>query len=279
MNPHERELLGEFLRTRRARLSPAQAGLPAGRRRRTPGLRREEIAQLAGVSVTWYTWIEQGRDIHFSAEVLESLARVLHLPAPEKTYLFALAGMRPQDNLEPPDAPSLPTLAHIVDHQGHYPAYIMGRYWHLLAWNSAAAHLFGDFADMPETERNMLWYTFARPETRARIVDWAERARRLIAEFRADCSAYLNDPALDDFLDRLASASPEFADWWAAQDVLARDGGRREFEHPIVGRLCLEQTTFRLSNHADIKLVIHVPLSESETDAKLLHLYRSEANA
>ena len=279
MNPHERALLGEFLRTRRARLTPSQAGLPAGRRRRTPGLRREEIAQLAGVSVTWYTWIEQGRDIHFSAEVLESLARVLHLPAPEKNYLFALAGMRLPHDLEPPDAPSLPRLAHIVDHQGYYPAYIMGRYWHLLAWNAAAAHLFGDFAAMPEAERNMLWYTFARPETRALVVDWAERARRLIAEFRADCSAYLNDPALGDFLGRLSSASPEFADWWSAQDVQSRDGGRREFEHPIVGRLCLEQTTFRLSNHADIKLVIHVPLPESETEAKLLHLYRSQPNA
>jgi transcriptional regulator with XRE-family HTH domain len=269
MNLHERELLGEFLRTRRARLTPAQAGLPIGKRRRTPGLRREEIAQLAGVSVTWYTWIEQGRDIHFSVEVLESLARVLHLPPPEKAYLFALAGMRPQDDLQAPDTPSLPTLAHIVEHQGHYPAYVMGRYWHLLAWNRAAIHLFGDFAAMPDAERNMLWYTFARPETRGLVVDWAERARRLIAEFRADCSSYLNDPALDDFLTQLAAASPEFGAWWSAQDVQARDGGRREFEHPTVGRLCLEQTTFRLSNHPDIKLVIHVPLPESETDGKL----------
>jgi transcriptional regulator with XRE-family HTH domain len=240
-------------------------------------LRREEIAQLAGVSVTWYTWIEQGRDIHFSVEVLESLARVLCLPAPEKNYLFALAGMRPTHDVEPPDTPSLSTLAHIVEHQGHYPAYIMGRYWHLLAWNWAAAKLFGDFADLPESERNMLWYTFARPETRTLVVDWAERARRLLAEFRADCSAYLNDPALDDFLTQLSAASPEFADWWAAQDVQARDGGRREFEHPTVGRLCLEQTTFRLSNHTDIKLVIHVPLPESDTDAKLKTLSQNQS--
>ena len=193
--------------------------------------------------------------------------------------LFALAGVRPLDNPESHEAPSLPTLAHIVEHQGHYPAYIMGRYWHLLAWNVAAARLFGNFAALPEGERNMLWYVFARPETRALVVDWAERARRLLAEFRADCSAYLNDPALNDFLNRLSAASPEFADWWTAQDVQARDGGRREFAHPVVGRLCLEQTTFRLSNHADIKLVIHVPLPESDTETKLLRLYRSESNA
>jgi transcriptional regulator with XRE-family HTH domain len=268
MNPHERQRLGEFLRTRRARITPAQAGLPAGKRRRTPGLRREELAQLAGVSLTWYTWIEQGRDIHFSVEVLESLARVLQLPPPEKAYLFALAGMRPHIE-PPPDTAPLSALAHIVEHQGYYPAYVMGRYWHLLAWNRAAKMLFGDFDAMPESERNMLWYTFARYETRPLVVDWAERARRLLAEFRADCSLYLNDPALNEFVNRLAAASPEFAEWWSVQDVQARDGGRREFEHPVVGRLCLEQTTFRLSSHPDVKLVIHVPLPESDTDAKL----------
>lgn len=273
MDQHERELLGEFLRTRRAKLTPVQAGLPAGKRRRTPGLRREELAQLAGVSVTWYTWIEQGRDIHFSVEVLESLARVLRLPPPEKDYLFALAGMRPPHE-PPPEAFPLSTLAHIVEHQGHYPAYVMGRYWGLLAWNKSASSLFGDFAALPDAERNMLWYVFARAETRALVVDWAERARRLLAEFRADCSAYMNDPALHDFLNRLSASSPEFADWWAAQDVHARDGGRREFAHPVVGRLCLEQTTFRLSSQPDIKLVIHLPLPESDTDAKLKNLCR-----
>jgi transcriptional regulator with XRE-family HTH domain len=279
MDQHERQLLGEFLRTRRARLSPQQVGLPVGKRRRTPGLRREELAMLAGLSLTWYTWIEQARDIHFSAEVLDSLARALRLPPPEKAYLFGLAGIRLTPNTPHPESIPLVSLQQILDHQRHYPAYIMGRYWQMLAWNEAAAHLFGDFAALPETERNMLWYTFARPETRQLVVDWAERARRLLAEFRADCSTYLNDAVLTDFLGRLSSASPEFAAWWAGHDVQTRDGGRREFSHPSAGKLCLEQTTFRLSSQPDLKLVIHVPLPELDTEAKLQQLCRSSDHA
>ena len=120
---------------------------------------------LAGVSLTWYTWIEQGRDIHFSSDVLNSLARTLRLPQTEKAYLFGLAGIRLTPDTQPIDSVSLASLQQILDHQGHYPAYIMGRYWQMLAWNQAAACLFGHFEDLPEAERNMVWYTFARPET------------------------------------------------------------------------------------------------------------------
>ena len=268
MTDTNRKLLGEFLKSRRERITPEDIGLPRGRRRRTPGLRREELAQIAGVSVAWYTWIEQGREINFSAEVLASLARVLHLSAQEQQYLFALAGKSMDSSQGVPASAIPPKLQHILDHQGHYPAYIMGRFWEILAWNTAAIHLLGDFGQMPPAERNVLGYVFLHPYSRQLIANWEDRAQRLIAEFRADCSAVLGDPWLASYLDDLSSACPEFDHWWTRQDVLARDGGRREFNHPGVGRLVLEQTTFRLSNAPEIKLVLHIP-SDKESALKL----------
>jgi hypothetical protein len=220
------------------------------------------------VSVAWYTWIEQGREINFSAEVLESLARVLHLSPQEQSYLFALAGKSPEPFSHAPAAAIPSKLQHILDHQGNYPAYIMGRFWDILAWNSAATDLLGDFAQMPPQERNVLGYVFLRPESRQLIANWEDRAQRLIAEFRADCSALLTDPWLVSYLDQLCAGSPEFDQWWTRQDVLARDGGRREFNHPQMGYVVLEQTTFRLSNAPEIKLVLHIPGDENSA-AKL----------
>jgi len=275
MDQQERKLLGEFLKTRRERLSPEQFGLPAGQRRRTPGLRREEVAQLAGVSVTWYTWIEQGRDIGFSAEVLESLARVFQLLPHEKEHLFTLAGKQSGQPQIADDGGITPSLQQILDHQQHYPAYLMDRYWNIPAWNQTACTLFGDFAKMPKFERNMVWYTLVRPETRQLVINWEQRAQRLIAEFRADCSKYLTDPWLKEFLNRLNEQCPEFDQWWSQYDILTREGGRRDFDHPEVGRLALEQTTLRLGHRPDIKLVIHVPLPEFETEDKLCRLLQT----
>jgi transcriptional regulator with XRE-family HTH domain len=275
MDKQERKLLGEFLKTRRERLSPEQFGLPAGQRRRTPGLRREEVAQLAGVSVTWYTWIEQGRDIGFSAEVLESLARVFQLLPHEREHLFALAGKQPGRAQIADNGGTTPSLQQILNHQRHYPAYLMDRYWNIPAWNQVARALFGDFGTMPKPERNMVWYTLVRPETRRLVINWEQRAQRLIAEFRADCSKYLTDPWLKDFLNRLNEHCPEFNQWWSQYDILTREGGRRDFDHPTVGRLALEQTTLRLGHRPDVKMVIHVPLPEFDTEDKLRHLLQT----
>ena len=275
MDQQERKLLGEFLKTRRERLSPEEFGLPAGQRRRTPGLRREEVAQLAGVSLTWYTWIEQGRDIGFSADVLESLARVLHLLPHEKEHLFALAGKQANPPQPSGDEGISPSLQQILNHQRHYPAYLMDRYWNITAWNAAAHALFGNFAEMPEPERNMVWYTLVRPATRHLVIDWEQRAQRLIAEFRADCSKYLADPWLKEFLNRLHEQCPEFDGWWSHYDILTREGGRRDFDHPEVGRLALEQTTLRLGHRPEVKMVIHVPLPEFDTENKLRQLLQN----
>jgi hypothetical protein len=224
------------------------------------------------VSVTWYTWIEQGRDIGFSAEVLESLARVLQLLPHEKEHLFILAGKQPVQAPELGDRSIEPTLQKILDHQGYYPAYLMDRYWSIPAWNQAACALFGDFGEMPAPERNMVWYTLVRPETRELVVNWEQRAQRLIAEFRADCSKYLTDPWLQEFLHRLEQECAEFKQWWSQYDIKIREGGRRDFNHPAAGRLALEQTTLRLSHRLDIKMVLHVPLPEFDTEHKLQNL-------
>lgn len=270
MHATERRLLGEFLRTRRARIAPNEVGLPTGARRKTAGLRREEVAALAGISVTWYTWIEQGREINISAAVLESLARVLRLSAHEKDYLFTVADAHAQGAMGAERELVSPALQQVLDNQGICPAYIMGRFWDILAWNRAAVQLFGDFATMPPAERNMLWYTFARPETRTLVVAWERRAQLLAAEFRADCSRYITDPVLGAFLDRLRAVSPQFARCWVQHEVQTRDGGRKEFQHARVGRVALEQTTWHLSNHPGLKLVLHVPLVAFEAKLRAL---------
>lgn len=257
----ERKQLGAFLKSRRSRLAPEDVGLPRGIRRRTNGLRREEVATLAGVSITWYTWIEQGRDIRVSLAVLERLAHVLQLSSQERSYLLSLATPAP-GTVQAARVTVDATLQRILDHQEPCPAYILGRYWDILAWNQAACWLFGDFAKLPSAERNMLWYTFVVPEARLLVVDWELRARRLLAEFRADCGRYLKDPALIDLVERVLAVSPEFARWWESYDVQTRDGGQREFFHPQVGRIVLLQTTFIVSNRPDLKLVVHMPLAD-----------------
>jgi transcriptional regulator with XRE-family HTH domain len=277
MDESERRLLGTFLQRKRGQLRPDEVGLGVGGRRRTPGLRREEVAALAGVSVTWYTWIEQGRRVSASASVLESIARALRLAPHERAYVLGLAGMRGDTPAPAAPEPLSPALEAIVQHQGHYPAYLMSRAWDLLAWNRAAAAVFGDFGALPPDERNMVYYTVVRPEARARVVDWPLRAQRLVAEFRADCGRYLGDPQVAALVERLHQASPDFPRWWAAHEVQQREGGRRAFEHPQLGRLVLEQTTLRPSHAPDLKLVIHVPADEHASAAKLRALHQQPA--
>lgn len=259
MKSHDRKELGEFLRSRRARLVPHDVGLPPGQRRRAAGLRREEVAQLCGLSVTWYTWIEQGRDISISAAALDRIAVALRLGGEERAYLHSLADSpRPfQDNAKPENLPQ--GLQQLLDHQRELPAYVLGRFWDILGWNRAATGLFGDFGTWPRNERNLLRYTFCNPAARKLIVDWDARARRLAAEFRADCGPYLKDPFLMRFVARLEADSPEFTRFWRMRDVVARAGGSRKFRHPTLGPIEVEQITFTPTNRPDIKLVIHLP--------------------
>jgi transcriptional regulator with XRE-family HTH domain len=255
-----RRLLGDFLRTHRERLSPQAAGLPAGARRRTPGLRREEAAQRAGVSTTWYTWLEQGRDVQASPQALARVAEALQLSRAERAYLFNLAGRRDPAAAEvaAPEAPA--GLAWAVA-RFHGPAYALDRCLTAACWNPAAARLFVGWLDGRQDggERNLLRYLFRAPQARTLIVDWADRARRVLAEFRADFSRSLNDPQMRSLVEELRAADALFAQFWDEQAVLSREGGLRRFTHPADGPLAFEQQTFHPAERPDWKLVLLAP--------------------
>jgi transcriptional regulator with XRE-family HTH domain len=256
--PAERRELAAFLKARRSALSPAALGLPAGSRRRTPGLRREEVAQRAGISLPWYTWLEQARPVSASAPALARLADALCLSRAERAYLFALAGRRDPAGSEAAPLPDLPAPLADIPAAISVPAYLLDRTWTARAWNEAAARLFVGWLDRP-APRNLLRYIFLAPEARALVQPWDERARRVVAEFRADCGRALADPVLSALVEDLARVSPVFARLWDDRGVIGREGGLRRFDHPQDGRLIYNQTTFSLAEHPDCKLVILTP--------------------
>jgi transcriptional regulator with XRE-family HTH domain len=250
----QRRELGDFVRSLRERLTPQDAGLPAGRRRRTPGLRREEAALLAGLSVTWYTWLEQGREISLSPQALARLAAALRLGRAERVYLFELASKR--DPKQPHrESTSAPAAALAAVDLITTPAYILDRAWTALRWNASARHLFSGWLD-GEADRNLLRFIFLEPAARSFIHDYETRAKRVVAEFRADVSSYLTDPEISDLVDGLNRQSELFARYWRDHAVLGREGGERTFHHPVDGFLRYEQVTFALVGHPDLKLTI-----------------------
>jgi transcriptional regulator with XRE-family HTH domain len=250
-----RQQLGEFLRARRDQLRPEDFNLPSGQRRRAPGLRREEAALLCGISPTWFTWIEQGRTTSVSVPTLAAIARGLRLSRAERSYLFELAAR----------ADPSPPRTHAADPQQlqplldeiRSPAYVLDRHWDAVAWNKPARELFTHWLGKPD--RNLLHFVFLVPQARKFIVGWADRAQRLVAEFRADTAGWRDDPVRQALVQELVDASPEFAATWASQQVLARDGGRRRFQHPRRGRCEYEQFTLKLSQHAELKLTVLTP--------------------
>lgn len=250
--------LGAFIRAHREKISPTEAGLAVHGRRRTQGLRREELAQLCGLSTTWLTWIEQGRPVKPSAAVLDRLSRVLQLSVAERSYLFSLAE-RPD-----PEAKGTHTLpSHAVARIVHTlttPAYILDRYWRAVAWNTEASELFVGWLDGSGDQGvvgpSLLEYLFLSPSARELISEWDKRARRLVAEFRADAGSRLSDPALERMVADLRAASPDFTALWASQDVVEREGGYRTFQHPTRGTITFEQTTLIPATSTDLKLVI-----------------------
>jgi len=256
-----RRELGEFIRSHRERLQPAMVGIEPGLRRRTPGLRREEVAQLAGVSATWLSWIEQGRDVSVSPAALMRLARVLRLTPAERAYLFGLSGK--SDPEAPAESPlgELPQSLGAVVESITAPAYVLDRSWNALAWNAAAARLFVGWL-VASGESNLLRYVFLSPAARTLIADWEGRARRLAAEFRADYSRHLAAPDTQALVAGLRADSPLFAEAWEAHAVVEREGGERAFTHPADGFLRYEQLTFLLARHQDVKLVVLVRKSE-----------------
>ena len=259
---HERKKeLGNFVRAHREKLRPEALGLPASGRRRTPGLRREEAAQLCGLSVTWYTWLEQGRDVSVSPSALARLAYALRLGHAERTYLFELADRRDPDDGDnevdgvPPAA--LACLGTITS-----PAYLLDRCWNALGWNEQAERLFVGWLDGPGTH-NLLRFIFLEPAARTLIHDYDDRARRVVAEFRANVGMYLEDAPVRALTEELRQGSARFSQLWNAHDVLGREGGTRTFDHPRDGFLSYEQVTFNLATHPELKLTILVPAASS----------------
>jgi transcriptional regulator with XRE-family HTH domain len=251
--------LAEFLRARRAALTPEQVGLVPGPRRRTPGLRREEVALLAGVSVSWYTWLEQGRPINVSDDVLDSLARVLRLDPVERRYLAELAGRGLHGaEVQPLAVPDWgPRLLAALEPA---PAYLMGPTWDYLAWNDAMAHLFPPLMALAPDERNLVWVMFARPETRDLIIGWEDEARQVLSQFRAETTAIRDDPAVVSLVARLRDTSPEFAEWWGRHDVAGFHTRLRRFRHPTDGLLTFEYQQFVVAGEADLRLVVQLPV-------------------
>lgn len=253
-DPDRRRLLGQFVRAHRERLAPE----PAMGRRRTPGLRREEIAARAGISATWCTFIEQGRDVQFSPHALGRLADALALTPAERAYLFELADRRDPQAPAPHESANAPASLQAAVRAALHPAYGLDRLWNACAWNDAAADLFVGWLDA-DHQRNLLRFVFVEPAARQLIDDWQNRARRLLAEFRADFSRSLNDPRLRDLVEELRRDSDFFDGEWQAQTVLGREGGRRAFRHPRRGLVSYTQHSFAPSDRPDTKFVLLVP--------------------
>jgi transcriptional regulator with XRE-family HTH domain len=264
-----RQELSDFLRTRRARINPADVGLPATSRRRTAGLRREEVAHLAGMSATWYTWLEQKRPIRVSPGVLDSLGRVLRLDPVERIQLFQLALRQPVfDSTPQPEAVS-PLIERMLNQSTAMPTVVMGRRWDVLAWNRAARAFLFDFEKVPADQRNMLWLVFTRSEFRSLMVDWPARAQDTLARFRADYGRHAGDAHFVQLVEQLKSLSPEFAEWWPRHDIRQMSEGRRDYLHPLGGRMIVEHATFLVGDNPELRLFVLHPTAESNSIAKM----------
>ncbi len=268
-----RQELADFLRTRRMRLSPEQVGLMGGGRRRTPGLRREEVAQLANVGVSWYTLLEQGRAIHPSGEVLHSIADALQLTSDERQHLFLLANQQyPVDTYDSQEEVS-PALHRVLGALNPFPAYIIDRRWNYLAWNTAAEHILLLSQSIPPYDRNAIWRMFANPRIpHVYTPHWEQVAQRVLAEFRAESARYADEAWFKRLIADLQRVSPEFRAWWPRHDVRGRSDELKEIEHPLVGCLMFEHTTLQVPTQPDLKIMIYTPLPETDTLEKLLQL-------
>lgn len=266
-----RAALADFLRSRRDATTPAQVGLPDSRGRRTPGLRREEVAMLAGVSVTWYTWLEQGRRINASDDVLSAIGRALNLDDAGIAHLLTIAQPAPEPVAAPAEAPS--ALVRLIESMHPAPAYVLGPCWEFLAWNSAQERLYPSIVTREGVERNLLWSLFADPTTKELIVDWDIHCRLALAEFRAATTAQRSDPMLVELTARLTEESDEFAEWWPQHDVARFETRLRRFRHPGAGVLTFEyqQMTPVEWPHLRVNCLLPVPGDSSAERLAVRH--------
>lgn len=268
-----RKELADFLRNRRQRLTPEAVGLPGSNstRRRAGGLRREEVATLAGISLHWYTALEQSRDIRVSDSVLDSLARALHLEEDERIHLYMLANRNvPLESsvAEPTTMQSDSELALIVNQFGHMPAYAIDGQWNLLTWNQAAAELFGGFNHTCKKSgmKNFIYLLFTDPELRNKFVDWELSAAKLVAAFRTAYARRIENPCVNVIVEDLEKESTEFAEMWKLHDVRSLRENQFQLVHPAIGELDVRSNAFYAAGYEDVTLVVYTPATVVDED-------------
>ncbi|MBA9002730.1 helix-turn-helix transcriptional regulator [Thermomonospora cellulosilytica] len=259
--------LASFLRSRRERITPEEVGMPpGGPRRRTPGLRREEVAQLAGVGVTWYTWLEQGRPINVSAQVLDAVARTLRLDAAEREHLYRLADVPPPPAADD-EARTVPRdMRTILDGLDPLPATLVNARSDVLGWNETYAALFPTVVDAPDGERNTLWFAYTTPPCCNPILNLQEQAPEHVAVFRYRYSRHLNEPGWRELVQRLCAASPEFARLWATHDVAPPRPCDKIFHYPAVGTVATRTTSLDVTALPGTRLVVYTPVDDESRD-------------
>lgn len=270
-SPRRREQLRDFLRTRRARVTPADVGLPTAGRRRTPGLRREEVALLAGVGVSWYTWLEQGRDITVSGEILDAVAGVLWLSEPERAHLYLLAGLNPPPASGVQAIDVTVEIRRLIDGWERGPAVVRDRYWNILAFNTVAGQVFGCADGAPH---NCLVTFFTSSRYRALPELWAAAAPGVVAAYRADAATARHDDEFHRVARELGAAEPEFAELWERHEVGTPVQAINALHHPEIGELCFDATTLTVADHPNWSLVLYNPRPGTETAERLAQLPR-----
>ena len=265
-----RRELAAFLRSRRERISPEQVGLPPGGRRRTPGLRREEVAQLAGVGITWYTWLEQGRDIRVSEQVLDAVARTLLLDTQELAHLRTLAGASPPTLQSECAAVGAPALA-VLHQLAPYPACVQNGRYDVLAYNRSYARLVSDLDAMDLADRNCMWLAFTDPEWRRSMLDWEDGVTRMVAQFRASMAEHVADPAWKFALRRMREGSAQFRELWDRHEVTAPEARTKRFLNRDVGLLRLDHTHLWMAPRSGSRLIVYTP-ADGDTAERLQRL-------
>ncbi|MGE8204665.1 helix-turn-helix transcriptional regulator [Heyndrickxia sp. NPDC080065] len=281
-NKNRLEALSAFLKSKRANIKPQSVGLPTGTRRRTPGLRREEVAHMAGVSTTWYTWLEQGRDISVSSSVLDSIAAALQLNNDERKYLHDLAfevnPNVPQQEIIQKKLPS--SLEKILSELKYCPTLITDRHFQIVGWNRAAAHVFLDFEQIPIEQRNLIRLVFARKELRALAVNWEHFVKGFLSIFRAYYGQYVGDEWYEQFLEEMIHLYPEFQTLWQENEVSTAPELLIEFRHAKAGKMLFNLTSLQVQGNVDLWCSIYTSVEESATEEKLKRLMeKTEKNS
>ncbi len=276
LSDERRREIADFLKTRRTRRQPEELGLPRGRRRRTPGLRREEVAAAAGVSAEWYTWLEQARDVRPSAQVLTRIGEALRLEPHEARHLLTLGGYAvPANGSDMPRPVSVSLrLQRLIDQMDFGPAWVFGERWDIVAWNHAASVIHGDLSALQGIERNALYQLFLGNRIRGTLVDWEVHGRRCVAKLRATYAGRVDDPWFNELVTLLRTRSEQFERWWKENHLETAHEGVKHYEHPEAGRLVFDYSVLEVLDErmSSLRLVAYVPAPGTGTREKMQKL-------